>query len=123
VWHVKNAKPKILVVDDEALVRETVRLTLVHDGYEMHSASNGEEALAKCREAHYDLVVTDNSMPGMKGQELAEALKKTTQTKLVLMLTAAPPADPQPWVDHLVLKPFDPHMFRSTIASFLTKAA
>jgi CheY-like chemotaxis protein len=117
---VKKVQPKILVVDDEALIRESIKITLSADGYEMHSASTGEEALAKCLATEFDLVLTDHSMPGMKGQELAEMLKKNTGTKLILMLTAAPPSEPQPFVDHLLLKPFSPHMFRLMIAGFLS---
>ncbi|MDB6031337.1 MAG: transcriptional regulatory protein [Verrucomicrobiales bacterium] len=116
----KKVQPKILVVDDEALIRESIKITLSADGYEMHSASTGEEALAKCLATEFDLVLTDHSMPGMKGQELAEMLKKNTGTKLILMLTAAPPSEPQPFVDHLLLKPFSPHMFRLMIAGFLS---
>jgi CheY-like chemotaxis protein len=119
---VKKPQPKILVVDDEALIRESIKITLRGQGYELHSASNGEEALAKCLATEFDLVLTDYSMPGMKGQELAETLKKHTNTKLVLMLTAAPPTEPQPWVDHLLLKPFNPQMFRLLIADFLSAA-
>src|SRR4051812_34039947 len=48
---VRKCQPKILVVDDEALIRESVKVSLSGDGYEMHSARNAEEALAICEKS------------------------------------------------------------------------
>ena len=52
-------KNKILIVDDEILIRESLHADLVHAGYEVGSAASGEEALLKMEQEDYDLIITD----------------------------------------------------------------
>lgn len=66
---------KILVVDDEPYSRRALALVLEKAGYDVASASNGEEALTKARESKPDLMFLDVRMPRMNGYEVCEALK------------------------------------------------
>lgn len=58
---------RILVVDDDDLVRGYLRRLLAAEGYEVIEASNGQEAVRRCGEGPLDLIVTDLYMPGMSG--------------------------------------------------------
>jgi CheY-like chemotaxis protein len=105
------AKKKILVVDDEPLVCEAVKMLLEFDGHEVVTAGNGNEALVLFDRGGFDLVITDYTMPGMKGDELALALKARSPGQPVIMLTAHAEmiktiAVPLVGVDQLVSKPF-----------------
>ena len=58
------SKDQVLVVDDEANIRRVLSAQLAREGYEVHTAEDGERALAILREHHIDLVITDLRMPG-----------------------------------------------------------
>lgn len=80
-------KRTILVVDDEAGLRDLVRINLEHEGYAVLQAENGVEALAAIREGRPDLVIMDVMMPEMDGWEACRRLREFS-TVPVLMLTA-----------------------------------
>lgn len=67
-------KPSILVVDDDDSFRTSIVEALTSDGYLVHSAANGIEALARLESVPVDLLLTDIRMPGMDGIELVESL-------------------------------------------------
>jgi signal transduction histidine kinase/CheY-like chemotaxis protein len=71
----RSNMPKILVVDDEAVVRELLRDLLEDEGFEVDIASEGLEALALFDSKSFDAVFTDVGMPGMSGWELARAIR------------------------------------------------
>jgi CheY-like chemotaxis protein len=83
----------ILLVDDGDSTRVTTRWFLTNFGYAVDSVRSGEEALALFNPSVHDVVVTDNSMPGMSGLELAHVIKLRSPTTPVLMYTGLPPED------------------------------
>lgn len=82
-----NAGKRVLLVDDERLVRETIRLMLDQSGYTVVEANNGAEALGLFRQSRFDLVVTDYEMPFVKGNELACRIRRVAPEQRILMLT------------------------------------
>ena len=62
---------RILIVDDEKSIRETLNEILEYEGYEIEEAENGEEAYDKIKKFNYDVVLCDIKMPKMDGIELA----------------------------------------------------
>jgi CheY-like chemotaxis protein len=105
------AKKKILVVDDEPLVCEAIGMMLSFDGHEVVTAGSGREALALFERDTFDLVTTDYTMPEMKGDELARALKVRLPGQPVIMITAhaemfKSDVVAMSGVDQLVSKPF-----------------
>jgi DNA-binding response OmpR family regulator len=68
-------RKKIVIVDDDVLIRETVRLALDHAGYYVIAVGEPERALAVVRGERPDLVIMDLYMPGSDGRELIRALK------------------------------------------------
>jgi CheY-like chemotaxis protein len=63
---------KILLVEDEDILREAYKSIISTEPYELHVASNGEEALALCTQTKFDLILLDLMMPGMDGIDFLE---------------------------------------------------
>jgi two-component system chemotaxis response regulator CheY len=80
---------KILTVDDSASIRQMVGFTLKSAGYEVSEAPDGQAGFAQAQGARFDLVLTDQNMPGMDGLSLIRALRKLPSygATPVLMLT------------------------------------
>jgi DNA-binding NtrC family response regulator len=79
---------KILVVDDEEIIRESLSFVLRKEGYEVDEAENGRVAQGKLLEGNYDIVVTDLEMPQMRGIELLEEIKKLNIQTAIIIITA-----------------------------------
>ncbi len=80
--------PRILVVDDEPVIREVLHDLLTSEGYEVDTAENGAVALQRLMQAPYHLVLTDLKMPVMGGEELLEKMAENNIHKIVIVLTA-----------------------------------
>lgn len=79
---------RILVVDDEPYVCDAVRMMLAFDGHQVETSGSGKDALGLFAPGKYDLVITDYAMPGMKGDELAKAIKHQAPEQPVVLITA-----------------------------------
>ena len=99
-------RKQILVVDDDAMVLDAVRMALTFYGYAVETASSAAEALQKLPGACFDVVVTDLKMPGMIGSALASEIKKRQPALPVILLTGYPPEVRPAGVDKVLLKPF-----------------
>jgi len=75
----------ILVVDDEPMARDILNQYLLSDGHRVELAVNGFEALDKLKRGQFDLIITDQAMPGMTGLQLAEEIKKTSNPPILLL--------------------------------------
>lgn len=78
---------KILVVDDEQTLLETLRYNLEREGYEVYTAADGTLAIEMAREKRPDMVVLDLMLPGLSGLEVCRILRRETNVP-ILMLTA-----------------------------------
>jgi DNA-binding NtrC family response regulator len=81
-------RKQILVVDDEPNLRRVLSAQLERDGYDVHTAEDGEQALSMLREHHIDLVITDLRMPKLDGMELLRRVVAMDEEPPVVMLTA-----------------------------------
>ena len=79
---------RILVVDDDASIRETFEHHLARSGYQVRTAASAEEALAVVAEFEPALVITDIRMPGMDGLELLRQVRSAAEDIDVLLITA-----------------------------------
>jgi DNA-binding NtrC family response regulator len=79
--------PKILVVDDEKVIRDITQAFLMLNGYEVDTAENGKEALDKLLNNTFDVVITDLKMPLMGGMELLEKISKIKLNAVTIVLT------------------------------------
>ena len=107
-----HKKIKIIVVDDELSIRESLRGWLQQDGYQVDTAADGLAALAKAQESHYDIMLIDVKMPKMDGLTLLKKIKETDSDIGIVMMTAH--GDIQDAVEAMklgaydyLLKPFD----------------
>ncbi len=84
-----TAKKKVLMVDDAAVVRQIVTLTLTNAGYEVIQAIDGNDALTKLRTNNISMVITDLNMPGMDGIEFIRQVRGKSEFRFmpVVMLT------------------------------------
>src|SRR5262245_33861998 len=116
----------ILVVDDERNIRKNLGLVLETAGYQVHTASNGEEALGKSKEQHYDIAFVDLQMPKMGGLDLLRYLRAFSPETAVVILTAhgsvarAVDAMKMGAVDFLE-KPFDPQVIQLLVEEILVR--
>ncbi len=102
---------RMLVVDDEPMVREVVSICLEDAGYVVETAENGREGWEKFQAAEYDLVLTDRSMPEMNGDELALEVKRLRPSVPVILLTGFgdlmnSEGEKPPGIAAVVAKPF-----------------
>lgn len=79
---------RILVVDDEALLRNFLSETLKRRHIEVHTAENGQKAIAALRNHSYDLVITDMKMPDMTGLDVLKKVKEISPQTIVIVVTA-----------------------------------
>jgi len=84
----KKMSEKILVVDDEDIIRESLSYILRKEKYEVEEAANGKIAFEMLKETSYDLVITDIEMPEMKGIELLDEIKKMNLQTNTIVITA-----------------------------------
>ena len=83
-----GVKPRVLVVDDDKAVRESLRRSLEFNGYEVSLATDGAEALAGIASSDPDVVIMDVMMPRLDGIETTRALRTAQNDVPILVLTA-----------------------------------
>ena len=103
---------KILVVDDEREIRDLLTIYLSEDGYDVISASNGEEAIGLAQAEEPQVILMDVKMPALDGIKTCKRLKENEKTKFipVIMVTAYQDRDVEAYpegADDFVNKPFD----------------
>jgi DNA-binding response OmpR family regulator len=120
---------RILVIDDDTGVRETIRQTLDERGYEVITAVNGALGLAAFRDAPPDLAITDIIMPVMEGLQTIRALRcERPEMPIIAMSAGARGARHdlleiarQLGVWEIVVKPFDPDDLAALVESCLAR--
>jgi two-component system, cell cycle sensor histidine kinase and response regulator CckA len=94
----------VLLVDDNDDTRVLTKWFLDNFGYAVDSAQNAEEALSRFNPKIHDLILTDNSMPGMTGLEFVQHIKRRSPSTPAVMYTGNPPPDCA-GIDMVILKP------------------
>jgi len=80
-------KSRILVIDDEAAIRDSLRMTLEYEGYEFVGAATGQEGLALAEREGPDLVLLDVKMPGMDGLEVLDRLRNMNESLPIVVIS------------------------------------
>lgn len=119
---------KILIADDEPDILEILKYNLVNEGYEVITAKDGDEAIAKAKQTQPDLIILDIMMPRKNGVEVCEILRTQPQFKdtLILFLTALSDEATQikgltTGADDYVSKPISPQVFLSKVNSLFRR--
>ncbi len=82
-----SSRPRVLVVDDEASIRELLSKTLALAEYDVDSAPDGRAAIERLRLGHYDLLIADLKMPGLDGLSLIREAKRLKTDLPVIIIT------------------------------------
>mgnify|MGYP001152371090 FL=1 len=108
-----NKRGRVLVVDDEEIIRSLLQRTLETAGYNVTTAPNGREALDKVSETEFDAALLDIKMPGMSGVEVLQQLNVHHPQLCVVMVTAV--GDAETAIEAMkagaydyIIKPFNP---------------
>ena len=124
------AEKKVLVVDDEIHIVHVAAIKLRNNGYEVITATNGDEAFELACAEKPDIIVTDFQMPAMTGLELVEKIRQNEETKdiPVILLTARSFAISEEQEEDLqisgcISKPFSPRELLENIEDILYQRA
>lgn len=124
----KDAKAKILLVDDEPDILEIVGYNLRNEGYQVYTAENGEEAVKKAKKKKPDLIILDVMMPVMDGIEACERIRKLPELDgaIITFLTARGEdysmiAGFDAGADDYITKPIKPRVLVSKVKSLLRR--
>jgi DNA-binding response OmpR family regulator len=122
--------PHILIVEDDADIRELTAFKLTLEGHEVHVEADGEAGLAAARELMPDLIVLDWMMPKLTGLEVCQALRAdpaTASLPIILLTAKAQEADIQrgfaAGADDYISKPFSPPELASRVTAVLARVA
>jgi DNA-binding response OmpR family regulator len=103
---------KILVVDDEARIRELIRKYAIFEGFEVVEAENGMQAVEIVRKQDFDLIIMDVMMPELDGFSACREIRKDSQTPVIMLSARGEEYDRihgfELGVDDYVVKPFSP---------------
>ena len=104
---------KILIVDDEELIREVLKEYALHEKYEVVEAANGKEALNKIKQdKDIKIIILDIMMPKMDGFEVAKEIRKTSDMPIIMLSARGEEYDKLQGfdlgIDDYITKPFSP---------------
>jgi DNA-binding response OmpR family regulator len=123
---VARAPKRILVVEDEENISETLRYNLTREGYEVSEASTGRQALEVARQRHPDLILLDLMLPEMSGLEVCRVLRSEMSTPILMLTAKANEIDKvvglQMGADDYVTKPFSLTELLARVAAMLRRA-
>ncbi|HEX3053819.1 MAG TPA: response regulator transcription factor [Aggregatilineaceae bacterium] len=116
----------ILIADDDAQLRRTVRAYLEEAGYTVFVAGNGQDALFSMRHEHPDLILLDVMMPEMDGFEAARLIRKESAVPIIMLTARDDEADQTAGLelgaDDYVTKPFSPRVLVARVKAALRRA-
>ena len=116
----------ILVVDDEAKIREIIKKYAVFEGYRVTEAANGMEAIDLCRTEPFDLIIMDVMMPELDGFSACREIRKYNRTPIIMLSARGEEYDRihgfELGIDDYVVKPFSPKELMMRVQAVLKRA-
>jgi len=118
---------RVLLVDDEDMVRQILREYLIGDGHTVEPATNGHDALDKLPKVAFDVVILDRAMPGLSGDQVAVAIKELKPELPVILLTGfgnmmQAAGEQPPGIDLVLGKPVTIAGLRAALAKVIKSA-
>lgn len=117
---------RILVVDDEARIRELIRKYAVFEGFEVMEAENGMQAVEVARKQNFDLIIMDVMMPELDGFSACREIRKESQTPVIMLSARGEEYDKihgfELGVDDYVVKPFSPKELMMRVTAVLKRS-
>ena len=119
--------PRILIVDDEKMIRNVVKEYAEFEGYETKEAEDGMEAVEICRKEDFDIIVMDIMMPRLDGYSAIKEIHKTKPIPVIMLSARGEEYDKlfgfEIGVDDYVVKPFSPKELLARIKAVLKRSA
>lgn len=117
---------RILVVDDEEKIRHVIREYAEFEGYEVSEAKDGMEAISKCKEEDFDIIIMDIMMPKLDGFSAIKEIRKTKNTPVLMLSARGEEYDKlfgfEIGIDDYVVKPFSPKEVMARINAILSRS-
>lgn len=117
---------KLLVVDDEERIRDIIKKYAVFEGYTVEEAGNGMEAVEKCRQNTYDLIIMDVMMPELDGFSAVREIRRFSQTPVLMLSARGEEYDRihgfELGIDDYVVKPFSPRELVMRVGAILKRS-
>lgn len=117
---------RILVVDDEEKIRHVIREYAEFEGYEVSEAKDGMEAISKCKEEDFDIIIMDIMMPKLDGFSAIKEIRKTKNTPVLMLSARGEEYDKlfgfEIGIDDYVVKPFSPKEVIARINAILSRS-
>lgn len=118
---------KILVVDDEAKIREVIKEYASFDGFYVTEAVDGMDAINKCKKEMFDLIIMDVMMPKLDGFSAIKEIRKTSTTPVIMLSARSEEYDKlfgfEIGVDDYVTKPFSPKELMARVNAVLSRVS
>jgi two-component system response regulator MtrA len=123
-----EGQQRVLVIDDEAMIRETIRLTLTTAGYAVAEASDGTEAVERMLAFQPDIILLDVMLPGVSGFDICRELRRAGSRVPIIILSARSDeidivVGLEIGADDYILKPFRPRELLARVAAHLRKVS
>lgn len=119
--------PRILIVDDEKMIRNVVKEYAEFEGYETKEAEDGMEAVEICRKEDFDIIVMDIMMPRLDGYSAIKEIHKTKPIPVIMLSARGEEYDKlfgfEIGIDDYVVKPFSPKELLARIKAVLKRSA
>ena len=121
----RNTMAKILIVDDEAKIREVIREYAEFNHYETGEAEDGMQAVNMCLKGDYDLVIMDIMMPKLDGYSACKEIRKDKDIPIIMLSARGEEYDKlfgfELGIDDYVVKPFSPKELMARVAAVLAR--
>jgi len=118
-------KPKILIVEDERAIADTIQYALETDGFETRCLSSGSPVISLLAQEAFDLVVLDIGLPDISGLELCKEIRKTHQLPVIFLTARSDEVDRvvglEIGADDYVVKPFSPRELAARVRAVLRR--
>lgn len=118
---------KLLIVDDEVKIIEVLKEYAEFENYEVDGAENGNEAVEKCKNNRYDLVIMDIMMPKLDGFSAVREIRKFSQVPVIMLSARGEEEDKikgfDLGIDDYVVKPFSPKEVMARVKAVLKRGA
>ena len=117
---------RILIIEDQESIRESLKLALEREGYLVETAENGQEAIRKSKEEFYNMALVDLRLPDMDGIELLTKMRKTVPEMVKIIITGYPMLENaieavNRGADGYVVKPVNMNKLLETVEEHLKK--
>lgn len=117
----------LLIVDDESRIRDLIRKYAAFEDYNVEEASNGMEAIEKCRQKNYDLIIMDVMMPELDGFSACREIRRKSQVPVIMLSARGEEYDRihgfELGIDDYVVKPFSPRELMMRVSAVLKRTA